>query len=91
MTNRSPLTPVIIQVGHDAPFASTLEAFVRDNNATDDEIIQAAWAVRRGERFTGGGGAAPIWTIAPGETLFEALSAPQARPRGWDVIDTSAA
>lgn len=71
------MTPVYIQIGRDAPFASTLEAFCRDNaDGTLDEIIQAAEAVRNGRRFTGGGGAAPIWTIAPGASLADAMGSP---------------
>lgn len=86
MTDISPsgrrLTPVWVQIGHDQPFRTTLERFevANDldypNDHQDPEAVAAVAAVRAGMRYTGGGGAGSVWTIAPGDRLVDALSAP---------------
>ena len=75
-------TAVYVQFEFAPAFKTDLADFICANMDGDVEIGIAVEAEHAGYRYTGGGGAEPIWTIAPGATLAEALSA-SPPPEGW--------
>lgn len=48
----------------------TFGEFLEDNEFGMDEVAEIAETLLRGETFTGGGGAAPIWTLESVDGAF---------------------